>query len=170
MNAAALCLSLLALPGCAGITSNEDTDGSSTGVRYYNSAPFLLAYSDSKGGIVTELFYWPDTTRVLSLDTTAFFAQNKTELTFEDSILITSNTEADATALPKAVITAAKGIATAALSGNVPTAGSEKTVPAPSLYRIHYGADPEDPKNKIWQLVGGEGAVPIKTTYVREVE
>ena len=160
-------LALVALAaGCASIDSSEDTDGTRTGIRYYNSAPFILAYSDGKGGVTSEIVYLPDTTRVMSLDATAFFAQNKTVMSFDQSVLTASETTANAAEVPKAVIEAAKSIAVAQVgSGNVPVSDTPKEIPAPYLFRIHY-----DPTTKEWKLVGGQAESPVKSTFVREVE
>ena len=160
-----LALSSLVIAGCASIDSHEEDD-TSTGIRYYNSAPFILAYSDGKGGVTTEVVYLPDTTRVMSLDATAFLAQNKTVLSFKRSVLTASETTADATELPKAVLEAAKNLAVAGIgSGNLPTDHTTNEIPAPYLYRIHY-----DPKEEAWRLEGGLADSIIKSTFVREVE
>lgn len=167
-----------AFAGCAGINSTHDSDGSRTGIRYYNSAPFILAYTDGKGGIDAKIVYLPDTTRVMSLEPTAFFAQNKTEMTFVKSILTTSNTTADATAVPKAIVEAAKTVAMAAIaaSANDPKKLNEYTLPAPYLYRIYYGPDPKNPSVKTWHLMGGQAidkdgvTLPVQSTFVRGVE
>ena len=165
--------------GCASVDSKHDTDGNSTGIRYYNSAPFILAYSDGKGGIEASVVYLPDTTRVLSLDATAFFSQNMTVMKFDQSILTSSDSTADATAVPKAIVEAAKTVATAAIaaSANKPNEVTEYQVPAPYIYRIYYGKDPNNPEKKIWQLVGGQARdkedskiLPINSTFVRVVE
>ena len=168
----ALALLAAASAGCASIDSQQDTDGSRTGIRYYNSAPFILAYSDGKGGVVAELVYLPDTTRVMSLDATAFFAQNKTVMTFDKSILNNSETTVDATEVPKAVLEAAKTIATAqiASSANIPDNVVQNELPAPYIFRIHYGKDADNPDVRSWQLVGGQANLPIKSTFVRTGE
>ena len=160
-------LAALAAAGCASIDSSEDTDGTRTGIRYYNSAPFILAYSDGKGGVTSEIVYLPDTTRVMSLDATAFFAQNKSVMSFERSVLTTSKTSANAAEVPKAIIEAAKSIAVAQQvgSGNVPDVNTRNLILAPYLFRIHY-----DPTTKKWELVGGEAKSRVKSTFVREVE
>jgi len=172
-------LAVALIAGCASIDSTQDPDGNKTGIRYYNSAPFILAYSDGKGGIEADLVFLPDTTRVLSLDATAFFAQNKTVMKFEQSILTTADTTADAAAVPKAIVEAAKTVATAAVaaSANIPDEVTQYQVPAPYLYRIYYGKDPNDSDKKIWQLLGGQALdktgvniLPIKSTFVRVVE
>ena len=160
-----LALAALTVAGCASIDSSEDTDGTRTGIRYYNSAPFILAYSDGKGGVTSEIVYLPDTTRVMSLDTTAFFAQNKTVMSFERSVVTTSKTTANAAEVPKGVIEAAKSIAVAQAGGNVPDSDTPNEIPAPYLFRIHY-----DPKTKKWELVGGQAGSAVKSTFVREVE
>ena len=161
-----LALAALAAAGCASIDSSEDIDGTRTGIRYYNSALFILAYSDGKGGVTSEIVYLPDTTRVMSLDATAFFAQNKTVMSFERSVLTTSKTSANAAEVPKAVIEAAKSIAVAQVgSGNVPDDNTPNLIPAPYLFRIHY-----DRTTKKWELVGGQAKPAVKSTFVREVE
>lgn len=161
-----LALAALAAAGCASIDSSEDTDGNRTGIRYYNSAPFILAYSDGKGGVTSEIVYLPDTTRVMSLDATAFFAKNKTVMSFDRSIVTTSKTTANAAEVPKAIIEAAKSIAVAQVaSAKVFVDDTPNEIPAPYLFRIHY-----DPTTEEWELVGGQAEPHVKSTFVREVE
>ncbi len=131
------------LAGCAGTTvlpaSTKDQEASAKGIRYYESAPFLLVYSDGKGGVVSELKFLPDVTTKRSIEPFAYLAQNETTLTFTDGVLSQSKTVVDETVVPKSIVSALEKVATAAMgaaAADAPEGFQEADIPLPRLYKI----------------------------------
>ena len=132
---------LACLAGCAGTSFRPVSakgDAKDTGIRYYESAPFLLVYSNGRGGITSEIKFLPDVTNKRSVDPFAVLAQNDTTLTFADGTLTQSKTVVDETGVPKAIVTALEKVASAAIAaanapGDEPT---EADFPLPRLYKI----------------------------------
>lgn len=77
------------LAGCAGTSvetiADPAADKEARGIRFYETAPFVLVTSDGKGGLISELIYLPDTTRKRSVRPYAFMANNNSTLTFSNS-------------------------------------------------------------------------------------
>lgn len=146
--ASGLVVSLLMQGGCAGIEAHTDPrpNGQAVdGIRYYDTSPFLLIYTDGKLGLKTELHYLPDYSKKRSIRPYAYGASNKSELKFENGRLTDAKAETDATAIPKAVISALEKVAVALVAANAAT----DTIPAPYLFRIV-----KDEKGS-WSLSGG---------------
>lgn len=127
--------------GCAGtvvrpISAAEDA--TADGIRYYESAPFLLVSTDGRGGIESRILYLPDVTAIRSVDPYATLAKNGTTLTFTNGVLSQSKTVIDETVVPSTIVTALETAAKAALAAaNAPDqAGREVDLPLPQLYRI----------------------------------
>jgi len=114
-----LVLGLLSVVGCAGIrfdTIESDADDEKAdGIRYYEAKPFLLIYSDGKGGLVNEILYLPDLSRKRSADPFAFMATNETTLSFTSGVLTQGLSVTDETMVPKAILEAAATVAGASL-------------------------------------------------------
>ncbi len=102
----------LLLAGCAGTTHraipDAVTDLQSTGLRYYDTSPYLFVHTDNKGGLTSEFVYLPDATKKRAAKPFAYLAKNKTTLTWdEDGAALTgSASDVDATEVPKAVVSA----------------------------------------------------------------
>jgi hypothetical protein len=137
------------LTGCAGtnvarVSSPEYgvggkvADSQANGIRYYESAPFLLVYTDGKGGLVSKLLFLPDLTRKRVIDPYATLASNNTTLTFSNGVLSQGKTVVDETLVPKAVVGALEKAATAALGGtlNAPGAPPTAQLPPPQLFKV----------------------------------
>jgi hypothetical protein len=130
--------------GCAGVTMKplpsdphaEDALGNK-GIRFFRDAPFLLVYSDGKGGLTSQVLYLPDTTRKMSVRPYAFLASNETKLTFVEGVLTGQEVKVDETVVPKAALEAFETVASAALNA-FNTAGTPESalLPAPGLFRI----------------------------------
>lgn len=150
MRSISFLLACAALTGCAGlemkdIQSPED-ERAAEGFRYYDTSPFLLVYTDGKGGLKSELLYLPDSTKKRSIRPFAYGAKNDTTLKFENGRMVGAKAVVDETAVPVAAISALEKVATslakAANSGN-------DGIPPPYLYRIRF-----DGSN--WTLSGGQ--------------
>ena len=157
----------LALGGCAGTTVSriaypgiaptpglpaDANDNDATGIRYYENAPFLLVYSDGKGGLTSQLLYLPDLTQKRVVHPFAYLAANNTTLTFDKGVLTQGKVVADETAVPKALIGALEQAAAASIGRSFNAAGGEPPpqLPPPQLFRIILA-------NGKAQLVGGPG-------------
>lgn len=145
----ALLAGAMILSGCAGtnvarVSSPEYgvggkfPDSQANGIRYYESAPFLLVYTDGKGGLVSKLMFLPDLTRKRVIDPYATLASNNTTLTFTNGVLTQGKTEVDETVVPKALVGALEKAAIAALGGtlNAPGAPPTAQLPPPQLFKI----------------------------------
>ena len=54
-------LLVVAATGCASVVHKPllvENDGNDWGIRYYGSSPSLIAYSNGKGGVITEIKYF----------------------------------------------------------------------------------------------------------------
>jgi hypothetical protein len=115
------------------ISANDETE---TGIRYYDSAPYLLVYSDGKNGLNWQIIYLPDQTHVMSANPQIIGGRTEMTLSFNSGVLTTASTVGDTTALPKALIAAvqtALPFLAETLKGPAPRAPG---FPAPSLYRL----------------------------------
>jgi hypothetical protein len=136
-------LALLSL-GCAGVTMKplpsdpaEEKKVGDHGIRYFRDAPFLLIYSDGKGGLVTEVLFLPDTTQKMSARPYAILSSNETTLKFANGVLTGQEIKVDETIVPKAVISSLEAVASSALKAfNTAGGSAESALPAPYLFRI----------------------------------
>ena len=138
-------LAALLLGGCAGTIVQPIRYGDSAGapgiaddaaggIRYYETAPFLLVYSDGKGGLQSQILYLPDRTRMRSIDPYAYFASNEATLVFDHGILTQGKTVVDETLVPKAIVGVLEKAATAALAGALNEAGGDAPPDRPHLF------------------------------------
>lgn len=126
------------------------SDAKAQGIRYYESAPFLLVYSDGKGGLVSKLLFLPDLTQKRTVDPYALLASNNTTLTFTNGVLTQGKTVVDETIVPKAVVGALEKAAGVALKAfNVAGGGASGNLPPPLLFKIIL-------KNGSARLAGGK--------------
>jgi hypothetical protein len=138
---ASLCVILSA---CAGLATREIDDSVSArsdanlrGIRYYLPAPYILVYSNGPGRLAAQLVVMPDLDRTMSIDPYSILASNKSKLTFQNGMLTSGASNADATVIPTAVIEALKTAALARANLDMPqSAGETRALPPPYLYRI----------------------------------
>lgn len=151
----------------------EDADASEDGIRFFQSAPFLLVHSDGKGGLSSEVIYLPDLTKKMAVRPYAYLASNKTTLTFSNGTLSQQTTTVDETTIPKAVVSAIQTAATAALKAmfNDPNsrAANGAVFPNPYLLRIvltDRGVELHGANNNNGQAIDASGkpAPPIQLT------
>ncbi|MFM9434296.1 hypothetical protein ACFDR9_001351 [Janthinobacterium sp. CG_23.3] len=149
IRAIPLCLGLLALTGCAGVEvlsiPDAAADARVTGFRYYDTSPFLLVYTDTKGGLKSELLYLPDTSKKRSIRPYNYAASNDSTFRFDNGRLVEAKAVVNEAAIPVGVLSA---LEKAALAGGV-AAGPGNQIPAPYLFRIVK-------RNGNWALTGGQ--------------
>jgi hypothetical protein len=118
--------------------SKGKADNSVEGIRYYESSPYLLVYSDGKGGLVSKLIHLPDLTKKRVIQPFAYLAANNSTLTFTNGMLTQSKVVADETVVPKAVIGVLQQTAMAALGKSFNVAGAPTTPhhPPPYLFKV----------------------------------
>jgi len=136
---------------------NDAQDRRLTGLRFYQPSPYLLVYSDGKGGINWEIHHLPDPTKKMSAKPYNFLSSLKFTLTIDESSqVMTKATEiGDSTAAPKAVLKAIKELVPAIKGALLNAIGESKRlglIPTPHLYKIV-----TDKKGT--RLIGGQGDV-----------
>ncbi|WP_395739892.1 hypothetical protein [Prosthecobacter sp.] len=157
----------LLLSACAGLSGGsltEDQDWRANGFRYYDSSPYLLVYTDNKGGLNSELKYMPDLTKKRQVKPYQFLASVDGTLTFEDGILTGAESNGDGTAVPKAVISALEKTAKAAIAADMGTAREAMDADglAPRVYLFKIIKTIDDKGNYVWELKGSSGS-PVKS-------
>jgi hypothetical protein len=130
--------------GCAGVSvrtigNDAAADKAAKGFRYYQPSPYLLVFTDNKGGLTSQILYLPDPSKKMSARPFAVVADNETSLTFESGVLKQAVVDVDETVVPKAALDALKDV----LSSAVKAAGAfnianvtQTTAPAPSIFKI----------------------------------
>lgn len=156
-------LALLAGSGCATMIHRpltEKDDTADRGVRYYGLSPYLLAYSNGKGGVTTEVRYLPDPAKKMSVRPEATLADVGSTMHFENGALTSAADTGDATAVTKAALSAVEKIGVALLGANAAKAAADDPViPAPYIYRIVV-------KGEDIQLIGGDRTHSFKITLL----
>jgi hypothetical protein len=138
---AAVIAAAITTTGCATVAHqhipDDEADRRSTGVRYYATSPYLLVYSNGKGGIITELKYLPDPAKKMAAAPAATLANVEATLTFDRGVLTSAVTKGDATAVPTAIVKAVETIAPALLAAlNEAATEKELIMPAPHIYKV----------------------------------
>src|ERR1051325_1610748 len=145
----------LCLTGCAGIIhkpvnytpvletnpkpdleANSKADEKADGVRYYQTSPYLLVYSDGKGGIGWKIYYLPDQTRKMTAKPYNFLSKVNGDMTFSNGMLTDSSADIDSAALPKGIISALEKLAPALMAAADFPKEKGHEIPAPRLYKI----------------------------------
>jgi len=117
----------------AAIKANASADEKAKGIRYYQTSPYLLVYSDGKGGIGWKIYYLPDQTRKMSAEPYNFLSKVKADLTFSNGMLTDSTADIDATTLPKGIISAVEKLLPSLLAA---ADQPPHEIPPPRLYKI----------------------------------
>jgi hypothetical protein len=149
---------------CATVTHHRVAgaadDRSDTGIRYLGTSPYLIAYSDGKGGIVTQVAYLPDPAKKMSAKPNTTLADVDSTLEFDRGVLTSSVSKGDATAVPMAIAKAVEAFAPSLLAA-IARAGETKeyTIPAPYIFKIVVdGSDV--------YFTGGQGDQAIRITLL----
>lgn len=131
--------SLLTLSGGCATVTHQATTGSANqkGIRYLGTSPYLIAYSDGKGGAVTEVHYLPDPTKLMSASPHATLADVGSTLNFDRGVLTESTDTGDATAVPSALLKAVEAFGPTLLGIlNEAQKEQEHSLPAPYIFKI----------------------------------
>lgn len=139
------------LGGCAAYVTHEPEKSDSKGIRYYENSPYLIVYSDGKGGLRWQIRYLPDQSRIMTVSPTITGGRTEMTLHFQNGVLSTMSAVGDSTELPKAVIAAVQS-AIPLLAGAVSEVDG---FPAPYLYKIVVSGD-------TLTFVGGQGDSSIQ--------
>ena len=146
--------------GCAAKVTHQMVtkadDGS--GIRYYDSAPYLLVYSDGRNGLVWEIIYLPDQSHVMMATPVILGGQTQMTLGFSNGVLTNASSIGDTTALPKALIAAvqtALPLLAAAGAGQ-----AQPGFPAPYLYKLVVGRNANG--QGVLSFKGGQGNTSIQ--------
>lgn len=141
---------------------DANNDKTNDGIRYYNSSPYLLVYSNGKGGLVTQILFIADPTKKMSVKVNSFLSTAQTTMEFDNGVYKSAKNTIDATAFPQAIIKAVQAVGVELLSAaNAPSNSSTASLPAPYLYRILING------NKV-SFVGGKGNIDISVNIVKE--
>ncbi len=121
------------------------------GLRFYSPSPYLLVYSDGKGGVVWEIHHLPDPTKKMSAKPYNYLSTLEAKLTFDDNFVLTGTHEvSDALKVPTAILSQIAALAPTIAKALLNEASTkERTLPAPLLYKI---VD----ENGSVRLLGGE--------------
>lgn len=139
------------LGGCAAYVTHQPDTASSQGIRYYENSPYLIVYSDGKGGLRWQIRYLPDQSRIMTVSPTIVGGRTEMTLYFQNGVLSTMSVVGDSTELPKAVIAAVQS-AIPLLAAAGPKVDS---FPAPYLYKIVVDGDN-------LTFIGGQGDTSIQ--------
>ena len=140
------------------------------GIRYYQPAVFLVATVNGDGTVDVRHEILPDLERKISAQPVAVFASVGTLITdglggleLSRGMLISTETSADATAVPSAIITQAKDVATAlaaaAAKSGAAAAAADRPAPRPAARAVGavYVFRLIPAGRGSYQLEGGEG-------------
>ncbi|GFO57424.1 hypothetical protein GMSM_44310 [Geomonas sp. Red276] len=146
-------MALISLTACAAKVVHKPVvdDTKATGIRYYRAAPYLLVYSNSKGGLKWQILYLPDQTTKMEAKPKVAGGHSELTMYFQNGVLTSSSELGDTTAVPKALISAVQSaipLLTAAM------AVEKSKVPPPYLYKIVV-------KNGTINFYGAQGDAPI---------
>ncbi len=154
------------ITGCAGVAhipiKNEEHDKEVNGIRYLRASPYLLVYSNTKGGIETEILYLPDPHKKMAANPTSVMADINSTMDFKNGMLTGTKDIADATAVPKQLVEAIGTIGSAlikALNEPKEVEKNEYQVPPPHIYKIVV-------KGTDVKFIGGKGDTPINITLL----
>jgi hypothetical protein len=159
--AALFLLTLVASSGCATVIHHNVTDDAKdAGIRYLRTSPYLLAYSDGKGGIISEVHYLPDPQKKMSATPKATLSDVDLTMTFDRGVLTQTTEALDATAVPTAIAKAVEAFAPKLLGIlNEAQKEQEHSLPPPYLFKIIVN-------DSAVRFVGGPGDTDIKITLL----
>lgn len=147
--------------GCSAAVTHQAVkdDTAATGIRYYMNAPYLLVYSDGKGGLKWQILYLPDQSRIMTATPEILGGRTEMTLFFQNGTLSGSSVVGDTTAVPKAIVAAVQS-ALPLLLPAVFEGPKKNGFPSPYLYKlVVHGSNLE--------FIGGQGMVDPKTGNIK---
>jgi hypothetical protein len=113
-------------------------DDKATGVRYYESSPYLLVYPNGRNGLRWQILYLPDQSKEMEACPNSIGGRSELTMYFQNGMLASNTGLVDSTAIPKALIAAVQAAipTIAGLREAMPVEPTQRLVPAPSLYKI----------------------------------
>ena len=147
-----IALCLLAAGCSATVTHEQATAESGSGIRYYDSAPYLLIYSDGRGGLKWQIRYLPDQSHIMMATPSIVGGRTEMTLNFQNGVLATASTVGDTTELPKAIIAAVQSALPLLAAAEGP---AQKGFPAPYLYKLVI-------RDNELTFIGGQGNASIQ--------
>jgi hypothetical protein len=150
--------------------ANRKSDCNASGIRYYRTSPYLLVYSNGKGGIVWELHHLPDSSKLMSAKPYSWFASLESSFVFDERGRMTKAVaKPDASAVPKAIFDAIESFASE-LSGSLVGASLDggtdaedgHPLPVPHLYKVVVGPAGVEFRG------GPANMGPIRSTLVKQ--
>lgn len=155
-----VCAALLAsglASGCVSAVTHQPASANGTGIRYYGQSPYLLIYSNSKGGLQWQILYLPDQSKLMMATPTLIGGRQELTMYFQNGVLTGSSEVSDTAQLPRSIIAAIQSAAP--LLAGASFAADPNEVPAPYLFKIVVnGANVE--------LRGGQGDTKIRVPLV----
>jgi hypothetical protein len=120
--------------GCYTHLEHARATDTGSGIRYYESSPYLLISSNSKGGLRWQILYITDTSKKMMVTPTVIWGHSELDLYFQNSMLTGSSELSDTTDLPKAVVAAVQSAIPLLAKGAF--AVKPPQVPAPYIFKI----------------------------------
>ena len=155
-----LCLLCAPMTGCKATVTHRPESKNDSGIRYYESAPYLIVYSDGKGGLNWQIRYLPDQTRIMTATPEVVMAHTEMTLYFQNGVLASSSTTGDTTEIPKALISAVQN-AIPLIAALAAEQSQKPGFPAPYLYKmVIHGS-------KIL-FIGDQGKIKIQVPILTE--
>jgi len=155
---ARLVLPALLVCGCSSNVTHEAATADGSGIRYYRSSPYLLVYSNGKGGLKWQILSLPDQTKLMMATPQVTGGRVEMTLYFQHGILAGSSEVGDTTELAKSVIAAVQ--AAIPLLAKAAAAVEPPTIPAPYLYKIVVAGERVS-------FIGSQGDTGIKVPLVK---
>jgi hypothetical protein len=122
--------------GCTATMTYQREGIDSKGIRYYESAPYLLVYSDGKGGLKWQVLYLPDQSHIMTATPTVRGGKTQMSLYFQNGALTSSTVAGDTTAIPNAILAAAQSAIPVIAAAVLAEKPEEPKFPEPYLYKI----------------------------------
>ncbi len=153
-------MALMAL-ACASVVHHSVTnDEKDEGARYLGTSPYLIAYSDGKGGMVMQVQPLPDPNKKMSATPHAKGADIDLTMSFDRGVLNETTESGDTSAIPTSIAKAVEAFAPALLALlNEAQTTQEYSVPAPYVYKIVV-------KGSEVHFIGGKGDEDFKITLL----
>jgi hypothetical protein len=122
--------------GCVANVTHKLESADATGIRYYENSPYLIVYSDGKGGLRWQIRYLPDQSRLMTVKPTIFGSRAEMTLYFQNGVLTSASALGDSTEIPKAIIGAVEKAIPFFLAAVAAAGPQQNGFPPPYLYKI----------------------------------